>query len=145
MKLVSDTQAAALQSCILNLFDTVSKTITIVKETQLQPINVNQPYMAGYGPVANPNNYVNQPESKDFQGTLVEKLPDGRLQYVSQQQAPTDTIFLKTQQDARDYIQDGRKNLHAIIQGVRYNIVSDGEVVYFLNQIFYIFKLEMIR
>lgn len=128
-----------------DLWDTSDTFLTIVKEPQIAVTNLNGSYIPGFGQTSNPNNFVPTPESRTFPCLTKEKAPDNSVDYVTNKQEPKQVISLKVKQDARDYIQDGRRTLYALYQGRKFNILSDEEVAKIGTRVYYIFKLEVIR
>lgn len=146
--LIPATQIEELKDALLSLWETdLVHTVTIVKQP-LETITTatpNQPYIPGYGTTPEVVNVTLTPVSQDFKALLVEQRADGKMWYLYQTQIPIGVIYMKVQADARNYILDGRKTLHVTVAGKNYNITSEEAPNFFLTDIYYMFKIELIK
>jgi len=143
MNLVPSGQRDLFLQAKANLWDTMAKNLTIVKEPQTIPVNLSGTYIPGYGITSNPSNISVTPESKTFPCLLMPKNPESKMEYLTQKQVPHTTLLVQVMQEARDYILDGRKNFHAVYEGKTYLITSEEEPILLLGKTYYIFKLEL--
>ena len=144
MNLISSTDTAYITGALGDLWDTVQGTVTVVKEPIVTVASYSATYVPGFGNTSNEDNFTLTPESGTFNCLTVERRPDGFIDETSNQE-PKQIVYLKVKADARNYIQDGRKNLHVIFDNRKYNIISDEEVAALLTATFYIFKVELVR
>ena len=143
--LISTGQEAEALQALDDLWDTMGEEVTIVKEPTISVIDINASYIPGFNLTSNVNNFIPEPESRTFPCLVDEKKADRNSQAIHTKQDALQFVYLKVQQDARDYIQDGRRNLHAVLNNRKYNIVSDEEVRHMLSRAYYVFKLEITR
>lgn len=144
MNLITGTDITAFTGALGDLWDTVQRTVTVVKEPSVTAVSMSSTYVPGFGTTSNETNFTPTPESGTFYCLTVEKKPDGFVDETSNQE-PKQAVFLKVKADARNYIQDGRTNLHVIFDNRKYNIISEEEVAKLLTATFYIFKVELVR
>jgi len=140
--LLSSTDKAFFSSVMGDIFDTFKRNITIHKEPQKIIKQVNTDLYAGYGDTSNPNNVEYVPVSKDFEAMIT---------YLDRQRKESDpeigTSFsrgearIKVQQEARDYINNG-KTIRIDIDGKPFNLITDDSVKDFFGTQYYVFHLE---
>lgn len=142
MSLIPSGQIPALEAVASGLWDTFQKPIIIVKKALISATNENVGFMPGYGPIANDVNYTSTPQSGIFSCLRVPDRPAGEIDAISNKAVSTESLFIKVQQEAHDYITNGETE-HAIFLGKTYNITSQDEVTFFLGRTYYYFKLEL--
>lgn len=145
MNLVSTADAALIAQAMTDLWDTVQVPITIVKEPALSVVDLTGVFVPGYGTTSNDTNFTATPESGTFYCLMVEKKPEDLLSAITTKTEPQQIAYVKVQQSARDYIMDGRQNLHAIVGDRKYNIAGEEERAEMLATVYYVFKLEHIK
>ena len=146
--LIPVTQIEELKDALLSLWETdLTHTVKIVKQPleTITTATANQPYIPGYGTTPEVVNVTLTPVSQDFKVLLIEQRPDSKMWYLYQSQQALGVLFMKVKADARNYILDGRKTLHVTVAGKNYNITSEEAPNFFLTDIYYMFKLELIK
>lgn len=144
MNLISPVDSASILTAMDDLWDTVQDEITVVKEPAVTVVNISGSFIPGYGPAANDSNFTPTPESKTFKCLTVEKPPDKLISLITFKLEGKQNTLVKVKQDARDYIEDGRKNLNVVLNNRKFNIVGGPEVVHMLTNAYYIYKLEVV-
>ena len=143
MNLISTEEETIITQAMDDLWDTVQSEITIVKAPTVAVTDLSGVYVPGFGETCNPSNFEPISESKTFFCLTVEKHPYKNFSFVSMKVDPEQVVLLKVKQEARDYIRDGRPNLHAIFEGRKYKIPSNEEVAEILSNRYYVFKMEV--
>jgi hypothetical protein len=144
--LVPDSQVSEFTDALDSLWLThVAHEVTIVKEPISTPVSGGGTYVPGYGNQSDPNNFVLTPVSQTFLAIISPMKPDGKMVYINQKLTPSDDIFIKVRADARDYILDGRKNLHAVFNNNTYNIISEDAPAHLLTSEFFVFRITLIK
>ena len=144
MNLISAEDQADMFQALDDIWDTLQEDVVIVKEPT-QVVNLSGNYMPGWGPSGNPENFTNVPEQRTFKCLMVDKQPDSRINIVTEKVESQQFVFLCVKRDARDYILNGRRNLHVLLSGKTYNVNSTEQVAPFLSKEFFIFKLEEVK
>jgi hypothetical protein len=145
MNLISAEDDALISQAMDDIWDTFQEDVTIVKEPSMTVSNMAQAFIPGFGLTASEGNLTPVTESRTFPSLSVEKHPDKIMNIITTKEDGIQHVLLKVKLDARDYIRDGRKNLHAIYKGRTYNIVSDEETADIGSKNYYIFRIEVTR
>jgi len=145
--LIPTTQATELMDLFSSLWETpLVRLVSICKEPIKTPIiNPSETYIPGYGTNSDSDNFTLTPVSQSFKALLVMQRPDAKMYYLTQSQMPLDVMYMKVRQDARDYILNGNRTLHVTINNKNYNIVSEETPNFFLTDIYYMFRVELIK
>jgi hypothetical protein len=146
--LIPPTQVAELMDLFSSFWETdMVHTVTIVKQPleTITTATTNQPYVPGYGTTSETTNVTLTPVSQDFDALLIEQRPDAKMWFLYQGQIPLGIVFMKVKKPARDYIMNGQRTLHVTLAGKNYNITSEESPAFFLTDVYYMFKLELIK
>jgi hypothetical protein len=142
-ELLSATDKANFQTSILDIFDTFQKAIKIHKEAIRKIVTVNSDStLPGYNESSDITNYELTPVSKDFYALV---------NYNRRQETgvadevgiviPEGQVMIKVQQEARDYIMNG-KTERIEFDGKSFNLISRDSVRDYFGMKIYIFVLE---
>lgn len=142
--LISSAELAGFVAEIQNHFDSFSQfhLLTIIKEPIKQIINVADQEYNGYGPGANPENYILIPQSGQYNCMTYEpdSWKDESFDQVPVWLSKGDIVF-KVKSDANDYILNGKNNL-VILDNQTYNIVGGPLHKSYGTQNYYYYSLE---
>jgi hypothetical protein len=124
----------------------IAHEVAIVKEPQQVPVDTPAgSYVPGYGTPSDTSNFTLVPVSQTFLAILSPAKPDAKMSYLNQKLIPSDDIFMKVRADARDYILDGRRNLHVLFNNRAYNILSEDAPAHLLTSEFFVFRIALIK
>lgn len=144
MDLLTSGDISTIQTAMGDLWDTEGKTIaTVVKEPSVAVGSMSEVFVPGFDKSATWNNFTPQPESRDFRILTVEKFPNASVNQVTTNDEKTQTISVKFEKAGRDYILDGRKTIHIIVDGRKYNVRGVESRVHIAGLEYYIFHLEL--
>jgi hypothetical protein len=143
MGFIPTGQRVVMQTAMDKLWEDMQKPVTIVKKALLVATNEGTTFVPGYGEASNETNYVSTPQSGVFMCLRVAMRPDGMVLPAMDKTQSTEELLIKVKQDARDYIMDGREIEHAIYAGKIYNINSEDQSNFFLDNQYYYFRLAL--
>lgn len=144
MNLASAEDRVDFYSALDDIWDTFQEDVVIVKEP-IVSANLTGVYMPGWGQTGSPENFTAIPEQRTFKCLMLNKDPNVQISAIQDKIEPTQAVFLCVKRDARDYIRNGRTNLHCLLSGNMYNINSDEKVAPFLDKEFFVFKLDLVK
>jgi hypothetical protein len=140
--LLSNTDKTSFQNSVLDLFDTFSRAITIHKEPQKKITQVDANLLPGYNNTSKPENVEYIHRSASYNAII---------EYNKKQNTETEahagtivsrgSVSIKVQQDARDYINNG-KTEKIIIDDKSFNLASRDAVKDYFGMKMYIYFLE---
>ena len=135
---------ASFTGILADHFDTFKRSIIIYKEPK-KIINIsasNNNVLAGYGESSDAENISFVAVSGTFPA-LINYQGKQDLPYISEvnSSASKGVIKMKVEQDARDYIKDG-KTERVIVDGSSFNIISDDKLQNYLGLQYYVYFLE---
>jgi hypothetical protein len=143
MSLIPSGQNASLEAVADALWDTFQKSLTIVKKALISATNESGGFIPGFGSEVNRGNFTYTPESGTFMALRVLPKPDGTTDFVTTKSLSQEEVLIKVQQEARDYIMDGREIEHAIFAGKTYNFLSQETTAHFLGKTYFYFRLSL--
>ena len=143
--LISDTEKANLTGIFGDIFDTFKREITVHKEPQKVISDVNVNFVFGYGNASQKQNVTYIPKSKSFSATVSYHITATEAgNYVADIGSYThgNIVRMKVQQEARDYIMNG-KTEKIEFDNRYFNVISTDIVSMFLTVRYYVFFLEV--
>jgi hypothetical protein len=140
--LVPSSDADIFSSTLVDLFDTVKRQIVVFKEPQKVFSQTNADYLPGYSDGSQESNVTYVPVSGVYDAQVLygpkveaEPMPQTKVDL------PQNTIRIKVQQEARDFIRNGRTE-YIQVDGNAYNVISDERQQHFFGAVFYYFTLQ---
>jgi len=140
--LISNTEKNNLTGIFNDIFDTFKRQIVVHKEPKRVVSSINTAAIFGYGDPSSSVNYTYVPQSGIYDATIRYNLDQTQEtlgdipQYVSE-----GGVYIKVQQEARDYINKG-KTEKVTFDGKSFKVISEDANKSFLNSKFYVYKLE---
>jgi len=141
--LVSQDEINVFTGDFRNLFDTFKRTITIHKAAKKILKNINTDFLYGYGNPAEQANYEYVHVYKDFDCMVSYKdhQDSDELSEVSEIRYFAGDVRIKMDEDAKDYIKDG-KTEKVVIDGKDFQLMTEESVKYFFGIKLYVFHLQ---
>ena len=143
---VTNSQVSVLTAAYDKHWDTFKKQIIVVKEPTKTEVTVNTTSspIFGYGEASQPVSsftYTSVTGAYDAQVTVNLNQQTEMLE-EAKNLIGHGKIRIKIKQDARDFIEDGRKTEQITYNGQSYNILTFDAVQNFFGLKFYIYNLE---
>ena len=143
--LISDAEKANLTGIFGDVFDTFKRDITVHKEPTKVVTDVNINQIFGYGGDSQKSNISYIHNSKDFEATISYTISAGEVgDYITDvgAYAHGNLVKIKVQQEARDYIMNG-KTEKVEFDNRYFNVVSKDIVSMFLDVKYFVFYLKL--
>ena len=142
--LVSQDEINVFTGDFRNLFDTFKRTITIHKAAKKILKNINTDFLYGYGNPAEQANYEYVHVYKDFDCMVSYKdhQDSDELSEVSEIRYFAGDVRIKVDEDAKDYIKDG-KTEKVVIDRKDFQLITEESVKYFFGIKLYDFHLQI--
>ena len=143
--LLTPTDKQFFQSVLGDIFDTFKREIIVHKEPKKKIINPAVELYAGYAETSRPNNIEYVLESETFSALVsyADSLSQTKSKSVDEinTKIQKGTLRIKVQQEARDYILNGRTE-NVEIDGKKFNVITKDSIKYFFGLRWYVFYLE---
>lgn len=143
MSLIPTGQIANLEAAADALWDSFQKPLTVVKKALISATNVSGGFVPGFGAEVNESNFSYTPQSGTFMALRILPKPDGTVDIITEKSSSQEEVLIKVQQEARDYIMDGREIEHVIFNNNFYNLLSGPTTAHFLGKTYYYFRLTL--
>jgi hypothetical protein len=139
--LISSTEAAALRSGVVDLFDTAKRNIVIFKSPIANVVSTND-VLAGYGNTSAETTV----EYTIVSGVYPAKIRHGRDQNntvatETKTRLPAGTCRILVENDCREFIKKG-KTESIVVDDITFNEINDEATKNFLGQRYYAFILN---
>ena len=145
--LLTDADKLSFKNSIIDLFDTFSRDIVIHKEPKkkITQVNPTNPVMPGYGHSSNPTNVEFIAESKTFKAMIrYNNKQSVEADNFAGLQIPTGMVAIKVQEDARNYINNG-KTEKIELDGKSFKVASSDAVKDHFGYALYVYFIEEIK
>ena len=143
--LLSATDKLFFQNVLGDIFDTFKREIIVHKEPKKKIINPAVELYAGYAETSRPDNIEYILESETFSALVSYADNLGQTKNKSIDEINTKvqkgTLRIKVQQEASDYILNGRTE-NVEIDGKKFNVITQDSIKYFFGLRWFVFYLE---
>lgn len=128
-----------------DFFDTFKEQIIIYKEPKTTVAQINVTQLFGYGDGANVTNYSYDVNSGIYYGVLRYEEPQENDLATSVGRIPADSVMLKVEADARNFIVNGGKTERIVISEQNFKVSNNGLKEDYFSKNYYTFQLELIK